>query len=80
MTITSTNKVILDGKYLGDFDALQQEIYKKNPEIVRKHRIKALYLGNNQVRFIADWELIIIEYYEIRNQEIKGGTKEGSSL
>lgn len=76
MTITKTRKVILDGKLLGDFDSLQKKIHKNNPEIVRKHRIKALYLGQNQLRFIADWEKIIREYIELSDKEIQRRAKE----
>lgn len=76
MNITSTGKVIIDGKLIGDFKSIQENIYKKNPEIIRKHRVKALYLGQDKIRFIANWEQIINEF---QDTEIYRRPKEGAS-
>ena len=63
MHITKSNKIILDGILLGDFEDIQEKIFKENPNLVRKYKIKARYLGKGRTRYIADWTKIIEEYY-----------------
>lgn len=81
--ITRNNYIIIDGKIVGKFQKIQEIIFKKSPQLVRKHALKAVHLGNGEIRFIADWQTILENFYrndnQIRNQN-KGGSEEGSSI
>lgn len=77
--IKEDRSVYCNGKYISEFTNIQEEIYKKNPSIVRKYAIKAKYLGNGNVRFIADWEKIIIEYLNNSLNDSSRTKKEGGS-
>jgi len=61
--ITKTNKVIAGGKLKGNFKKLQKKIEKKNPELISKHKSKAVYLGDGEIRYIADWDAIMEEFF-----------------
>lgn len=59
------DRAVLDGKVIGDFKSLQKEIQDSRMDLVQKYKIKAVYAGNAQFRYIADWEMIIREYYAV---------------
>ena len=71
-TIDSRDRVIIGGVSYGNFSRLQRVIQKERPDLVQLHKIKAIYNGNAEFRFIADWELIIKTYYEIEDHGSEG--------
>lgn len=79
--ITRNNFIIVNGRIVGKLTEVQQIIFKNNPDLVRKHRLRAIYLGNGRMRFIADWQSILENYFEdesVRNK-IKRRAKERDS-
>lgn len=63
-TIDQSDRVIIDDKIIGAFRDIQEEIQETRMDLVQKYKIKAIYKGDAKFRYIADWELIIKEYYE----------------
>lgn len=61
--ITEDNQVELDGKLIGDFYEIQQQICDSDMALVQRYKIKAIYTGGNTFRYIADWEGIIVDYH-----------------
>lgn len=63
MQINDKNEVILHNANLGNFRALQLIIEASRMDLIQKHKIKAIYLGEAEIRYIADWESIFMEYF-----------------
>jgi len=63
MQINDKNEVILYNTNLGNFRALQLIVEASRMDLIQKHKIKAIYLGEAEVRYIADWESVFIEYF-----------------
>ncbi len=62
--ITKFGTVIIDGKIKGSFEEIQKEIKENNPNLIRKFKMKSRYLGGGDLRYIADWDSIMKEYYK----------------
>ena len=66
-TIDPKDRVVIDGVSYGNFPRLQRVIQRERPDLVQLHKVKAVYIGNAEFRYIADWELIIKAYLEIED-------------
>lgn len=77
VTITKSQLVVINGVVKGFFRTLQEEIVKERMDLVQKYKFKAIYIGNAKFRYIADWELIIKEYYGLDFTGSEGQGEEG---
>ncbi len=57
--------LFIDGRFVGSFEELKTRSGNERPDLVQKHKIKAIFIGGNKFRYIARWDLVIREYLKI---------------
>ena len=78
VTITKSRFVLINGKIKGLLQEIQNEIISKRMDLVQKYKFKAIYIGNAKFRYLADWELIIGEYYGVPRSTDDRAREEGA--
>jgi hypothetical protein len=63
--IDDTGLLFIDGHLVGYFEELKTRSGNERPDLVQKHKIKAIFIGDNKFRYIARWDLVIREYLKM---------------